>query len=103
VSVMKPSTESSDSLAPWSDSAPSLMEPPKLPKTKISQKHFDALYRHECRQLALNLLREKYQLSFHECQGVAPAVVQERQRLYTEHLDRLKAIWKLEDLELGGE
>lgn len=73
---------------------------PTWPKGKISQKHFDALYRFECRQMAINLLREKYQLSYHECQGVSPSVVQERQRLYSEHLGRLREIWDQEDLAL---
>lgn len=109
MSVIKTSTESSGSLAPSSSSEPPIepilkadIPPPSIPKTKISQRHFDALYRHECRQLALNLLREKYQLSFFECQGQLPAVVRERQRLYTEHLNRLKAIWDNEDRELEG-
>ena len=77
-----------------------LLPRPKMPKEKITQAHFDALYRHECRRLAIRLLRERYQLSFFECQGALPSVVQERQRLYTEHLNRLKYIWMREDREL---
>lgn len=69
----------------------------KPPKGKYSQAWFDAVYRHQTRLMALQLLKEKYQLSLHECQGVSPDVVRERQRLYDEHLARLRAVWRLED------
>lgn len=71
--------------------------PPPKPVGKYSKSYFDALYRFNVRSLALDLLREQYQLSLHECQGVAPEVVRERQRLYDEHLARLQVIWREED------
>lgn len=71
--------------------------PPPLPVGKFSKSYFDALYRFNVRSMALDLLREQYRLSFQECQGVAPEVVRERQRLYDEHLGRLQEIWRQED------
>lgn len=74
-------------------------EAPK-PKAKYSPAYFDRLYRMNIRLMALGLLREKYQLSLHECQGVAPEVVRERQARYDEHLEKLKEIWRKEDEEI---
>lgn len=88
-----------DSKSTASDWLPSA---PNEPLGKLSQRYFDALYRYECRMLAIDGLRQKYQLSLFECQGVAPKVVQERQKAYTEHLNRLKKIWAKEDAELGA-
>lgn len=70
-----------------------------MKRSKLSIDWFDRIYRHELRLRAIALLREKYQLSLHACQGIAPEVVRERQRLYDEHLARLKMVWKQEDEE----
>lgn len=71
--------------------------PPLKPVGKFSQGYFDALYRFHVRKMALELLREEYQLSLHSCVGQNPEVVRERQRKYDEHLERLQAIWLQED------
>ncbi len=70
-----------------------------IKRSKLSLDWFDRIYRHELRLRTLDLLREKYQLSLHECMSAAPEVVRERQARYDEHLERLKAIWKSEDHE----
>ena len=66
---------------------------------RLPPSFFDALYRHNLRLRAMELLREKYQLSFVECQGATPEVVRERQQQYDQHLGRLFAIWRAEDEE----
>lgn len=80
------------------------MKPPSKPTngSKYAADYFDRLYAYNLRLQTLDLLREKYQLSLAECQGVAPEVVQERQRQYHEHLKRLRAVWKKEDEEKYG-
>ena len=74
---------------------------PNKPKGKLTQEYLDALYTYNMRLTAIDLLRQKYQLSLHEVQGVLPEIVRQRRMAYDEHLERLKAIWRKEDEELA--
>lgn len=84
--------EASDRL----DLSESLRKPLK-PEGKISEKFFRIANRYATRTMAIDLLREKYRLCISDCIGEKPEVVQERQRRYTEHLERLKKQWEAED------
>lgn len=89
----------SDSSLPseWSDWE--MLEEPRKPKGKLTQEYLDDLYRYHVRLMAIDLLRQKYQLTLDECQRVAPEVVQRRAAQYHEHLARLRATWEKEDNE----
>lgn len=87
--------------SPPSGSHP-LKEPAK-PKGKLTAQYLDSLFNYNMRLTAIDLLRQKYQLSLHEAQGVLPEVVRQRREKYDEHLARLKEIWRKEDEQKEAE
>lgn len=71
-------------------------------RTSAYVRAFDRLCRWSERQFVLDLLKDQYQLNLFDVIGVIgqpQRIVQERQKLYHAHLDRLKAQWAKEDAE----
>ena len=68
-----------------------------LPRSAAYDKWLSDTRKLHDRQLVVDLLRAKYQLSLHETVGCRPEVVQMRQKRYHEHLAELKAQWSAED------
>lgn len=65
---------------------------------KWTQELIDRLFQLNMRQYALELLRERHQLSIFECIGTRPEVVRARQEAYERDRERLEKQWAEEDV-----